>query len=94
MSNFKRVHHRLFGPGLLFGEREVGVGSVFDVFFVRDEKTRTILTDRVYWTEPQNEPLEFSKKTLRTAHSQWKKLHAQAKLEDSSLPLRHRCCEK
>jgi hypothetical protein len=90
MSNFETVHHRLFGPGLAFGQRELGVGAVLDVWFVSDGRIRTILADRAYWTEPQSEPLEYSKKKLRTAHSLWKKMHARPKDGDSSLLLKTR----
>jgi hypothetical protein len=86
MSNFEKVQHRLFGPGLAFGQRELGVGPVLDVWFLSDGRTRTILADRAYWTEPQGGTLEYSKKKLKTAHSKWKKLHAQPKSEDTSLP--------
>lgn len=90
MSNFEKVQHRLFGPGFLFGQRELGVGSVLDVWFVSDGRIHTILAERTYWTEPQNEPLKFSKQKRKSAFSQWKKLRARPKLEESALPSKTR----
>jgi hypothetical protein len=75
MPNFEKVQHRLFGPGFVFSQRELGVGPVLDVWFIRDEKTRTVLAEEQYWTEPLGESLEFSKQKLRTAYNSWKRLH-------------------
>jgi hypothetical protein len=90
LRDFARVEHKLFGSGFLFGERQIDAGPVLDTWFVSDEKVRTILAEKTYWTKPQCEPLEFSKQKRKSAHAQWKRIHARPKLEDSSLPSKTR----
>jgi len=81
MRDFMKVQHRLFGIGFLFGQREIGVGPVLDVWFASDERIRTILAEPTYWTEPQTEPLDLSKRKMMTAYRQWKKLQTRPEPE-------------
>jgi len=90
MADFERVEHKTFGGGFLLGERQIDSGPVLDAWFISDEKTRTILAERTYWTKPQSKPLEFSKQKRKSAFAQWKKLHGRPKVEDSSLPSKTR----
>jgi hypothetical protein len=86
MGEFEQVEHKSFGGGFLFSERQIDAGTVLDAWFISDEKVRTVLAKAQYWTKPQTDPLKFSKQKRKSAFSQWKKLHARPKLEDSSLP--------
>lgn len=84
-AQHKLLNHRLFGIGYLFGQRDIAVGAVLDVYFPADERTRTILAAPEYWTEPPVEPPLVVKSKLRTAFSQYKKLHAPPR-DESCLP--------
>lgn len=95
MPNFEIVQHRLFGPGFAFSQRELGVGSVLDVWFIRDEKVRTVLSEPKYWIEPHSGPLEFSKRKRKSAYAQYKKLHTRPTSEtEPSETIQHRRIEE
>jgi hypothetical protein len=66
--------HPVFGAGCVFGERIADSGNVADIYFIGDAKVRTILTDTLLDCEKVELP-RAQRKALRSAHSEYRKLH-------------------
>ena len=66
--------HAVFKTGCVFAERIADSGKVTDVYFLADEKLRTILSETLVDAAKLELPLA-QRKALRSAHRDYRKNH-------------------
>jgi hypothetical protein len=77
LPEFPCVLHPQFGSGIVLGEREIGIGTVKDVFFLDGERVRAVLPE---FLEATARP-DVGPGALRSAWSTYKKMYRIKKAE-------------
>lgn len=82
VTELRFVEHQVFGPGCVFASRVADIGDLLDVWFVTDQKVRTMLPAHV---TAADSPDKLSRE-LRAAFAAYKKSHRQPVRRTAYLP--------